>query len=261
MMITEVVNGIHAFRFCTFDEERVQVRVITRQGGVSPAPYSSLNLGGTVRDDNRNVLENKMRLLTAYRIKEDQVFDVWQVHSSDWVYADSPRFYGEPHQKADIILTDKPGLGLLMRFADCVPLFLYDTRLHAAAIGHAGWQGTAKNVAKSMVVAMSDRFGSVQSDLLAAIGPAICMEHYQVGEEVYGQFNQFSYLEDGIHRKTVDGTFYLDLKKINAAQFVEQNVKSVENSEVCTACEPENWFSHRRDHGKTGRFGAFIRLE
>ena len=90
----------------------------------------------------------------------------------------------QPHVKADIIISDKPGLALFMRFADCVPIFIYDPSNNAIGIAHAGWQGTSKNVAGTLVKAMQSQFNSKPGELLAAIGPAICREHYQVGQEV-----------------------------------------------------------------------------
>ena len=162
----------------------MQVEVITRHGGISPRPWNSLNLGGTVGDAVENVLLNKNHVIQSFNLDPNRIFDVWQVHSADWIYSTQGRSLNETHKRADIIISDEPGLALMMRFADCVPLFVFDPIQKAVGIAHAGWVGTAKNVACTLVQAMNEQFGSKPCDLLAGIGPAICLEHYPVGKEV-----------------------------------------------------------------------------
>ncbi|MBA4420463.1 MAG: peptidoglycan editing factor PgeF [Anaerolinea sp.] len=257
----EEVDGICAFSFNLFGGKPVKARVLTRNGGISLTPWNSLNLGGTVGDEPQHVAENKNRVMQAYRLDLEGVFDVWQVHSADWVYATNHRRVNEPHQRADIIITDKPGLTLMMRFADCVPLFVYDPINHASGMAHAGWQGTLKNVAGMLVKAMKEKFASQPESLLAGIGPAICMEHYPVGVETFAQFKELPGCAEESAVSTSNGSHHLDLKKINELQFRLAGVNTVENSSMCTACQEELWFSHRRDKGRTGRFGAFIQLD
>lgn len=253
-------NGLVSYSFSIFESHNLQVEVLSRKGGVSQAPWDSLNLGSTVGDKPENVKANLMRVCEAFNIDNDNIYDVWQVHSANNVYTNTPRQQSQAHQKADIILTDKPGLNLLMRFADCVPLFIYDPISKAVAIGHAGWQGTVKNVAGTMVRAMTSQFSSNPEDLLAAIGPAICMEHYQVGSEVIESVQAIMKEESDSVIQHDNGMSFLDLKKANELQFRRSGVLSVENSGICTFCNNENWFSHRKGQGITGRFGAFIKL-
>ncbi len=260
-MIQHSKDGIISYTFESFNSQLVQAEVISRNGGISPQPWHTLNLGGTVGDDPKNVQTNKSRIIQAFNLNAGRIYDVWQVHSADWIYATQGRLQSEPHRKADIIITDKPELTLMMRFADCVPLFIYDPVRKAIGIAHAGWVGTAKNVAGTLVQAMSTQFGSKPGEMRAGIGPAICLEHYPVGKEVI----------DGIEKtiggdiqqvvKDNNGKKHIDLKKCNALQFRNAGLTQIENSDMCTACDFENWFSHRGGNGKTGRFGAFIKLE
>jgi polyphenol oxidase len=259
-MISSCNDGILSFSFDLFSKHPIQAEVITRKGGVSSVPWSSLNLGGTVGDDPDHVLENKRKVINTFNLAADKIFDVWQVHSADWVYTNKSRPVEQPHVKADIIISDEPGLALFMRFADCVPIFIYDPSNKAIGIAHAGWQGTSKNVAGTMVKAMQTRFNSIPSELLAAIGPAICMEHYQVGQEVIEAIQSDIGNQIECVSSIVAGNNYIDLKKCNEIQLLRAGVHQVENSHTCTVCENENWFSHRAENGKTGRFGAFIKL-
>ncbi len=259
-MIPSWNDGILSFSFDLFSSHPIQAEVITRKGGVSSVPWSSLNLGGTVGDDPDHVLENKRRVIKALNLSPNKIFDVWQVHSSDWVYSNQPRSVDQPHVKADIIISDEPGLALFMRFADCVPIFIFDPTKKTIGIAHAGWQGTSKNVAGLLVNAMQTRFNSIPGELLAAIGPAICLKHYPVGHEVKDaiQLDIGDQIQDA--SSFVDGNIHIDLKKCNEIQLFRAGVRQVENSETCTVCENENWFSHRGENGATGRFGAFIKL-
>ena len=234
--------------------------VFTRRGGVSPSPWSTLNVGGTVGDDVDRVRENRLRSFAALRRPLESMFDVWQVHSADVVVAESPRPADLAHQKADIILTGNPSVTLYMRFADCVPIMLYDPVRRAVGLVHAGWLGTVRGASRVAVEAMQNNFGSDPSDILAAIGPSIGPDHYQVGadvlERVAAAFGDDS--RDLVHRR--DGAAYLDLWAANRAQLERAGVTQIELAGLCTACHTEDWFSHRAEHGRTGRFGALMAL-
>ena len=111
----------------------------------------------------------------------DSVFDVWQVHGADVVYATTPRPDSESVRQADIILTDKPDLTLYMRFADCVPLLFHDPHKGVVGVAHAGWMGTLRDVATVTVNAMKKQYHSNPADIIAGIGPSIGPDHYEVG--------------------------------------------------------------------------------
>ena len=152
-------NGVRYYSFDNFPAS-IKQAVFTRQGGVSPSPWDSLNVGGTVGDDAENVRENRARSFAALGRSFQSLFDVWQVHSADAVFADTPRAPEMEHAKADIIFTDKPEVTLYMRFADCVPILLHDPKKGAVGIAHAGWMGTVRGVSTAAVRAMVERYGS-----------------------------------------------------------------------------------------------------
>ena len=252
-------SGIRYLKFDIFPDSVVH-GVISRRGGVSPTPWESLNVGGTVGDDSARVHENRQRTFATFGRELPSIFHVWQVHSADVVAADAPIDAGANLTRADIILTNRPEVTLYMRFADCVPLLFHDPVRQVVGIAHAGWLGTIRGAGRAAVQAMQSRYGSHPGDILAAIGPSIGPDHYEVGPDVIGHFREaFGDRVDGlIHRR--EGRTYLDLWAANRFQLQDAGVVHIESPGVCTACHPEDWFSHRLEKGKTGRFGALMAL-
>jgi polyphenol oxidase len=165
-----------------------------------------------------------------------------------------------PEFKADAIITDNPEVTLFMRFADCTPIMLYDPIKKAVGIVHAGWLGTVKQIAGQAVEGMRAAFGSRPADILAAIGPSIGPDHYEVGPDVIEQARySFGKDADGLlpdHKDRV----HFDLWKANKLSLERAGVGQVEVAGLCTACNPDDWYSHRAQKGKTGRFGALIAI-
>jgi len=253
-------NGVRYYSFDIFPRALKQA-VFTRQGGVSPAPWDSLNVGGTVGDDATRVRENRARSFAALGRTFESLFDVWQVHSADVVYADAPRPANVDHHKADVILTDKPEVTLYMRFADCVPILLYDQNKGVVGIAHAGWLGTVRGTSAAAVHAMIGHYGSRPPDIMAAIGPSIGADHYEVGPDVISQVEQSFGMDAKRLIEVRAGKTYLDLWAANRLQLEKSGVEQIEIAGLCTACHLEDWFSHRAEKGKTGRFGALIALQ
>ena len=252
-------QNIHFFQFETFDSLPVEHGIFTRQGGVSPSPWSSLNVGGTVGDEAERVRTNQQRAFTALGRPMDSLFDVWQVHSSDYVNARSPR-NGKPHSKADVIVTDNSDLTLFMRFADCVPIMLVDPNKRAIALAHAGWLGTVRGAALSAVAALEQHFGSKPHHLHAGLGPSIGPDHYAVGQDVLERYRERFPTEAETHIQARDGQLYMDLWSANESQLRSVGVDLIEIARLCTACDVARWFSHRAEGGRTGRFGALLAL-
>jgi hypothetical protein len=253
-------NGVRYYSFDIFPQT-VKQAVFTRQGGVSPKPWDSLNVGGTVGDDMIRVRENRARSFAALGRKFESLFDVWQVHSADVVYADAPRPAEVDHYKADVILTDKPEVTLYMRFADCVPILLHDQQRGVVGIAHAGWLGTVRGATSAAVLSMKEHYGSQPKDILAAIGPSIGADHYEVGPDVIGQVEAAFGKDAKNFIELRSGKSYLDLWAANRFQLETSGVEQIEVAEQCTACHLDDWFSHRAEKGKTGRFGALIALQ
>jgi hypothetical protein len=251
-------NGIHYLAFESF--ANLPHGVFTRRGGVSPAPWDSLNVGGSVGDDLANVRENRVRSFRALDRDPASIHDVWLVHGMDAVYADAPRDLSTKAPQADILFTDNPKVTLYMRFGDCVPLLFHDPKKGVVGIAHAGWLGTVRGVAAAAVQAMTRRYGSDPRDLRAAIGPSIGPDHYEVGEDVAEKVRAAFGARAESLLAPHDGRFHFDLWSANRIQLEDAGVGRVEVCEVCTACHTDDWFSHRAEKGRTGRFGAILAL-
>lgn len=224
-----------------------------RHGGISPAPYDTLNLSLTVGDDPELVCANRRLFAEAVGADTECVYTARQVHGADvWYVRDGD----EQPREADIMMTDVPGVFLSQRFADCVPLLLWDTEHAAVAAAHAGWRGTLLGVAGATVRAMADRFGTRPDLLRAAIGPSIGPCCYEVGLEVADAFAAFP---DCVVPRSA-GKAMLDLWELNRRGFVESGLsdEQVEVSRVCTRCHNEVFFSHRANGYPAGRFGSLI---
>ena len=258
-------DSLRYFRFGSFDLPEITHAVFTRQGGLSPQPWNSLNLGGSVGDETERVRENRRRALDVLGLPFDSVYDVYQVHGKEVVCTRAPRPSQTPPLKADAILTDQPGVTLMMRFADCVPIFLVDPRRKVVGLVHAGWQGTVHRTAAVAVQAMQEQYSSDPVDIIAGIGPSIGPHHYPVGAEVARQVEQV-FGGDSKHILQIDyearenSGVKFDLWSANHLVLQQAGVQHIENADICTACHLEDWYSHRGEKGHTGRFGAVIAL-
>lgn len=253
-------NGLRYYSFDIFSTA-VKQAVFTRRGGISPAPWHSLNLGGSVGDDPVRVAENRIRTFHSMGCEPASIHDVWLVHGTSIVYADSPRPLHEPSAKADIIFTDNPNVSLFMRFGDCVPIMFHDPLKNVIGIAHAGWMGTVRGVAKAAVEGMQSRYNCKPKNIVAGIGPSIGADHYEVGADVISQFREkYNHDADKV-LQTRNGSTYLDLWTANVIQLQNAGVEQIQVSGVCTACHLDDWFSHRAEKGKTGRFGALMALQ
>lgn len=249
-------------RFFTFQNigEGLRYGVFTRQGGVSPAPWKTLNMGGTVGDEAGNVQQNRARAFAALRLEPESLFDAWQVHGSDHVIVEVPRA-GREHVKADILITQKSNVTLMMRFADCVPILLHDPKKHVIGLVHAGWMGTVRQVASAAVDVMEKQLGCDPKNIEAGIGPSIGPDHYEVGEDVASQVREIYGDDHGILFKSRSGKFHLDLWQANFLSLKRRGVQNIEATRICTACHLDDWYSHRAEKGRTGRFGVLVALE
>jgi hypothetical protein len=249
-------------RFYQFDllSDAVVNAVFTRRGGASPAPWRSLNVGGSVGDEPARVAENRNRMFNAIGREPASIHDAWLVHGTEVVHAEAPRALGGPAPRADILMSANPGVTLFMRFADCVPLLFFDPSRHVAGIAHAGWQGTLRGAAPAAVEAMRDRYNCRPKDILAGIGPSIGVDHYQVGADVADQYRAAFGEDSELCLESRGGITYLDLWTANYIQLKKAGLEQIEVAGVCTACHLEDWFSHRAEKGRTGRFGAVIGL-
>lgn len=239
--------------------------VFSRHGGVSTGAFTSLNMGGTVGDDVEAVRENHNLMYDALGVNRDKTVTVWQVHGIDTVIADRPVEGRRWLAQADAMMTDKPGVTLVMRYADCTPIFAHDPQRGVIGVAHAGWRGTVMGMAYNLIRAMVESYGCRPSDLQAGIGPSIGPDRYQVGEEVVAQAGDY-YGEDALpalfKRDPSDGTAYFNLWEANKRDLMRAGLdaEQIEIAELCTATRTDEFYSHRAEKGHTGRFGALIAL-
>lgn len=257
-MIQHTHQNLNYFTFKSFPTGSLVHAVFARTGGVSPQPYASLNMSISTGDSLENALSNRRLAFEAVALPFEQMMDVWQVHGTDVVCADSPR--GDRDSvKADGLITNRRGLALFQRFADCVPIIFYDPKHQALGVAHAGWKGTILGAAASTVRAMTERFGTLPRDLIAGIGPSIGPDHYEVGAEVIEAVRQSFPKHDELLLPT-QGRIHFNLWRANELALQELGVEQIEVAQICTACRNDLFFSHRAEKGQTGRFGAVIAL-
>jgi hypothetical protein len=237
----------------------------TRAGGCSTNNYSSLNLGYNSGDLHENVIGNRIRLCAALHISPDQLVFPKQTHTAnvktittgffDMVTEEQKHFLDE----TDAVITNLQGVCVAVKTADCVPVLLFDSKRKVVAAVHAGWRGTVQNIVFVTIQKMMAEFGTDPSDIIAGIGPSISPEVYEVGEEVWKQFDPKFYLAsnpDKAEKKL------LDLWSANYQQLIEAGVpeEHIEVARICTFSEPDRFFSARRDGIKTGRMATGIMI-
>ncbi|MEX1247341.1 MAG: peptidoglycan editing factor PgeF [Anaerolineales bacterium] len=255
-------GGITYYQFEFLAEANVTQAIFTRRGGVSEGPFAELNVGALVGDEPSRVSENLERSFAAVGRPRASMFDSWLVHGTQALVAGGPRplEWGRPPQ-GDIILTNRPDVTLFMRYADCVPLVYVDPVKKALALAHAGWRGTLQRVAGIVVQEMQLHYGSQPGDLLVGIGPAISAENYEVGPEVAAEVQAaFGPRSPGLLPRYA-GRTHFDLVAANRLVLEEEGVQQIEQANLCTVDNQQDWFSHRGSSSKTGRFGALLALK
>jgi YfiH family protein len=253
-------DGLPIYQFEMWNSAPFCHGVFTRHGGVSHGPWDSLNVGGTVGDEVENVAENHRRLYTSLGLDPARACSVWQVHGADTVIATTPPQNRRWLNRADGMVTNQRGLPLMMRFADCVPILFYDPVQTVVGIAHAGWRGTLNGAQVSVVETMQQAFGCRPQDIQAGIGPSIGPEAYQVGEEVVAEVQHVLGTTEGIISRAEDGSAYFDLWEANRRILANAGLEQIEVAGISTAQRTDDFFSHRAEKGRTGRFGAVIAL-
>lgn len=253
-------NGVWYFSIPAFEKYGgLKTFFTTRIGGVSKEEFTSLNFGGYTRDLPEHVAENRKRVMEAVGIRDFTEGFVRQVHGDHVCCIQSKDILEEETltiNNADGITTNLENMLLITLHADCLPLYFFDPVLRVIAVSHAGWRGTSKYIGPKTMRKMELEFGSKPEHILAAVGPGISLCCFEVGREVYEAFqSDFPQIDSCVYRKE-NGKYMMDLKKINEIQLQEAGAAEVLVSGYCTMCEKDLLFSHRRDHGKTGRMGA-----
>ncbi len=235
--------------------------IFTRRGGVSDLHWASLNLGASIGDDRAAVEENHRRMYAAAAVNPKRAVSCWLVHSVRTLVINGRSPAIGRLEKADALITDQADRPLVMRYADCVPLLLYDPERRAIGLGHAGWRGTVKGMAGVMARQMKAAFGCRPENIQALIGPAISRRRYVVGEDVVAAANAYFGEDAGvIVTDPAERTATFDLWRANRLDLEGNGVKQVATLEICTFENSDEFYSHRAERGLTGRFGAVISL-
>ncbi len=257
-MHRETSRELVTYQFDSLPVECLSHTVFTRLGGISRPPFATLNVGNSVGDDPAATAENHARIYQHMRIQADQVVTGQQVHGNH-VVAVTPQDRGRVCPKTDALVTAFPNLALMLRFADCQPILLYDPARHALGLIHAGWRGLAQGVVRRAIETMRRTFGSDPRDLVAALGPAIGPCCYEVGDNVA---TAMGYVLPNWRRVMQrDGSKWrLDLPAANAQQLADTGVAHIEEAGICTSCHNDEFYSHRAENGVTGRFAVVAYL-
>ena len=242
----------------------------TRLGGVSKGDFATMNFSFTRGDDRDDVLENYRRMAAALGVDRERMVLTWQTHTTN-VRRVTEEDEGKgivrdrDYRDVDGLITDIPGITLVTFFADCVPLYFLDPVHKAIGLSHSGWRGTVKRMGQVTVDAMKEAFGTRPEDIIACIGPSICGDCYEVGEEVADEFADAFHekYHDVILLKKQNGKYQLDLWKANEIVLKEAGIKgdNLAVTNICTYCNPQLLFSHRRTAERRGNLCAFHSLK
>ena len=224
----------------------------TRLGGVSKGDFATMNFSFTRGDDRDDVLENYRRMAVALGVDRERMVLTWQTHTTN-VRRVTEEDEGKgivrdrDYRDVDGLITDIPGITLVTFFADCVPLYFLDPVHKAIGLSHSGWRGTVKRMGQVTVDAMKEAFGTRPEDIIACIGPSICGDCYEVGEEVAEAFME-SFKPEWHNEIIAPGKrpdkYQLDLWRANEIIFMEAGVKpeNIHTTNICTMCNHESLF-------------------
>lgn len=234
----------------------------TRLGGVSEGACAAMNLSFTRGDEDANVLENYRRIGEVLGCGPQDMVAARQTHTVNIrrVTAEDRGkgvAYPADYDEIDGLMTDRRGIVLVTCFADCVPLFFVDPVHRAVGLAHSGWRGTAAGMGGCMVKAMGEAYGTRPEELYTAIGPCICKNCYEVGEDVAAQFQGRS-----VSPGKRPGKYQLDLVEANRQVLLQVGVpgERIAAGDVCTCCNREYLFSHRAAGEERGSLAGFLGL-
>ncbi len=240
----------------------------TRLGGCSSGKLASLNMAYHNGDSNENVFENRRRFFNLFEADYRQIVAASQVHGTA-IAVFGHKHKGEgalPHSAArhcDALVTSEPGLILSAYAADCQLLYFCAPEYPLVAVVHAGKQGTLGSIGPLVVNFLTERYHVKTERLLVAMSPNICRFCYQIGSEEADIFRQAGWSGRLYMEPAAEGRFKLDLGAINLEQLLTAGIDrdNIAISGLCTSCNPDLFYSYRRDRGNTGRMIGFIALK
>ena len=242
----------------------------TRIGGVSKGCYESMNLSFDRGDDKDAVMENFQRIASAIGTNCHDMVLSRQTHTANVrVVTEEDKGKGIVRERdytdVDGLVTNVPGICLVTSYADCVPLYFVDPIKKVIGLSHSGWRGTVGKIGKETVRVMKEQFGCDPADILAAVGPSICQDCYEVSGDVIEKFKEaFDEKDwDNLFYRKNNGKYQLDLWKANESVFRESGIckEHIAVTNVCTHCNSKILYSHRETGDKRGNLCAFLALK
>lgn len=255
-------NNIWFGYFDRFEQAGFTTACSCRLHGESDMVPGTLNLALHVGDNPQKVLRNRQKFAAAIGVKPERFTTCAQVHGSHVQVITEDRIgsgalsFADTIPETDALITNLADVPLLLFYADCVPVLLADPKTGAIGLAHAGWRGTAAQIAKKTVAAMQETFGVQPENLLAAIGPSIGDCCYEVDDVVGIQMQEYA----SCFTEKCNGKYWLDLWQVNRQQLMEAGValSNISTAGVCTNHNPELFCSYRYENGKTGRMGVCL---
>lgn len=241
----------------------------TRLGGVSKEHLYSMNLSFARGDRKENVRENFQRIAHAVGFSEEKMVFTHQTHTTnvrkvteeDWGKGFSRE---RDYSDVDGLITNVPQTVLTTFYADCVPIYLVDPVKKAIGLCHSGWRGTVGRISQVTIARMQEEYGSDPKDILAAVGPSICQNCYEVSGDVIEQFQDSfreKYWKELFYQKE-NGKYQLNLWKANEIILEEAGItkEHISVTDICTCCNPQLLYSHRASKGQRGNLAAFLMI-
>jgi YfiH family protein len=254
---------------------QLKVGFSSRSGGVSSAPFHSLNTGLHVSDKTEDVIINRERLADKVNLPIESWIYAEQIHSNEVELLNSndrgKGIYSRETaiQAKDAFITQSTNICMAALFADCVPLYFFDPVHQAIGLAHAGWKGTVQEIAAVTIKMMQQHFNSQSHEIIAAIGPSIGICCFEVDEivmnkvwELFGREMLWNIDDKPLYQKQKNGKFLLNLQESNRQIMMKAGIlpSHIEVTDYCTSCRTDLFFSHRKENGKTGRMVAWIGL-
>jgi polyphenol oxidase len=268
MILTSQNNNLTYLQSSLFAKNgSVQHAFSTRLGGISSGSCTSLNMAFHTEDSANNVIENRRRLFKLFGLSHELTVSLNQVHGTEIVEAKNDNIGegalpGRAIQDADALITTFQELTLCAYSADCLLIYYIAIDTPLVAIAHAGRQGTLGGMAEKVVEQICCRYGVQPGRILTFLTPSICKNCYTVDSTRAEEFTHAGWGSSAYIEPVDGGLWNLDLAEINRAQLIRAGIDkdSIDQSNLCTSCRSDLFYSYRRERGKTGRMMGFISL-
>lgn len=261
MFYFEEKGGLSLYKSSILDDEKLVHTFTTRTGGNTPHPLNTFSMGTA---ENPELLpyvqENRKRICEILGINYENLIIPEQKHTDNIKIVSSN---SDDVSDCDGLITQTPGIVLMLLFADCIPVIIYAPDKHIISVVHAGWRGTAKSIVKKTLNIMKNEFNVDIKKIKASVGPAIGQCCYPVSREVAEELeNTITNNCDNIFTTNIkdNNLVNVDLKKLNVQQLKEFGIINIDKSENCTCCMNSVFYSYRGENGKTGRHAAIASL-